>query len=204
MTGSGTLIMETQKLSHLFSIQLIMLRKSLIFSNSSAVANHVPPQVDKSLEEKGKDVQMINQASKKEADRQTVKDLVKMSNRCIFTISTQFPWDIFPNKIDIEEDRVTFTFRQFLAWQSHSVDIKDISNVFIESSLFSSSLQVVTHTYIENEIKIGHLNRKGAEKARRIIEGLRTFAEHNINTSNYGINELIAKIEEFHTKQTIS
>lgn len=31
-----------------------------------------------------------------------------------------------------------------------------------------------------------------------VIEGLRTFAEHNIDTSNYEIKDLIAKIEEFH------
>lgn len=159
---------------------------------------------DKILQEEGKDEQTKIQATKKEADRQTVKELVKMSNRCIFSISTQFPWEFFPDTIDVEEDRVTFTFRQFMASQSHSVDIKDISNVFIESSLFSATLQVVSHTYIQNDIKIGHLNRKKAEKARRIIEGLRTFAEHNINTSNYGIDELIAKIEEFHINQKIS
>jgi hypothetical protein len=31
-----------------------------------------------------------------------------------------------------------------------------------------------------------------------IIEGIRKFAEHNIDTANYDIKELIAKIEEFH------
>jgi hypothetical protein len=153
---------------------------------------------DKILEKAGKDEQTKNRATKKEADRQTVNDLVKMSNRCIYSISTQFPWNIFPDTIDIEEDRVTFTFRQFLSLQSHSIDIKDISNVFIETSLFSAALEVVSHTYIDNEIKIIHLNRKKAEKAREIIEGLRTFVEHNINTSNYEVPELIAKIEEFH------
>jgi len=158
-------------------------------------------EANKSLEKEGKDEQTINQATKKESDRQTVSDLVKMSNRSIYSISSQFPWNIIPNSIDIEEDKVTFTFRQFLSSQSHSVNIKDISNVFIESSLFSATLQVVSHTYIQNDIKIGHLNRKKAEKARRIIEGLRTFAEHNINTSNYGVLELIAKIEEFHINQ---
>lgn len=154
---------------------------------------------DKSPEQEGKDEQTKSQATKKELDKQTVKDLVRMSNRCIYSISTQFPWNLIPSTIDIEEDRVTFIFRQFLSSQSHSVNIKDISNVFIESSLFSATLQVVSHTYVQNDIKIGHLNRKKAEKARRIIEGLRIFADHNINTSNYTIDELTQKIEEFHT-----
>src|SRR3989339_676435 len=103
---------------------MIMNKFQTIFSGISS---------DQTLKQEGKDEQTKNQATKKESDKQTVKDLVKMSNRYIYSISTQFPWNLIPNTIDIEEDRVTYTFRQFLGSQSHSVDIKDISNVFIES-----------------------------------------------------------------------
>lgn len=140
-----------------------------------------------------------NIATKEEDDTQMVNDLVKKSNRSIISISSQFPWDLFPSTIDVEESRVTFIFNQFLSSQSHSVDLKDISNVFIESSIFFATLQVVSRTYTQNDIKIGNLNKAKAKKVQGIIEGLRTFAEHDINTSNYEIDELIAKIGEFHT-----
>lgn len=143
-----------------------------------------------------------NIATKKEDDIEIVNDLVKKSNRSIISISSLFPWDFFPSTIDVEESRVTFTFKQFLTSQSHSVDIKDISNVFIETSMFFASLQVVSRTYIQNDIKIGNLNKTEAKRVQSIIEGLRTFAENNINTSNYEIDELIAKIDEFHTNDT--
>ena len=141
---------------------------------------------------------------KKEADTETVNDLVKKSNRSIIFISSLFPWDLFPNTIDVEESRVTFKFNQFLASQSHSVDIKDISNVFIESSIFFSTLQVVSRTFVQNDIKIGRLNKAKAIKVHKIIEGLRTFAQNDINTSDYEIDELISKIEEFHASDTAS
>lgn len=153
---------------------------------------------DQVFTQSGIDEHTKNIATKKEADRQMVNDLVKKSNRRIISISSQFPWVLFPNTIDVEESRVTFKFRQFLSSQSHSVDIKDISNVFIESSMFFATLQIVSRTYIQNDIKIGKLNRTKAIIVQRIIEGLRTFAEHNINTSNYDIDELISKIGEFH------
>jgi len=35
-----------------------------------------------------------------------------------------------------------------------------------------------------------------------VIEGLRTFVQNNIDTSNYEIKDLIAKIEEFHKNKT--
>jgi hypothetical protein len=139
-------------------------------------------------------------AAKNESDRQRVNDLVRKSNRRIVSISSSFPWSFFPNTVDVEESRVTFKFSQLFSSQSHSVDIKDISNVFIESSMFFATLQVVSRTYIQNEIKIGHLDKKKAILVQRIIEGLRTFAEHDINTSNYEIDELISKIGEFHTR----
>lgn len=156
-------------------------------------------QDEKTLAEEGRDEYAKHQATKKEEDSQTVSDLIAKSNRCIISISSLFPWDFFPNTINVEENRVTFIFRQFLASQSHSIEIRDISNVFTESSLFFATIQIISHTYVQNNIKIGNLYKKKAQKVQKIIEGLRTFKEYNINTSNYGINELIAKIEEFHT-----
>lgn len=154
-------------------------------------------ETEKTLEEKRKN----EQANKVENDRRSVDQLVKTSNRCIFSITSAFPFDFFPSTINVEESRITFIFRQFLAQQSHSVDIKDISNVFIESSLFFSTLQIVSRTFIQNDIKIRNLNKKQAIKARMIIEGLRTLAGHNLNTSSYSVNELISKIEQIHESQ---
>ncbi len=163
----------------------------------------IPQLSDLALQEEGKNEQTKNVATKKEEDKQTVSDLIKKSNRCIISISSQFPWTLFPNTIQVEESRVTIIFRQFMASQSHSVDIKDISNVFIESSPFFATLQIVSRTFVQNDITIGHLDAKKAAQVQMIIEGLRTFAEHNIDTSNYEVKELIAKIEEFHKNKTI-
>lgn len=157
---------------------------------------------NQALREEGKNEQTKNEATKKEVDRQAVSDLIKKSNRRIVSISSLFPWDFFPNTIDVEEGRVTFIFRQLFSSQSHSVNIKDISNVFIQSSLFFATLQIVSRTFVQNDITIGRLNAKKALRVQMIIEGLRTLAEHNIDTSNYEVDELIAKIEEFHTNKT--
>lgn len=159
---------------------------------------HLPRITDKNIEQKGKDQEIVNKAAKKEVDRQKVEDLVKKSNRYIISISSIFPFTLFPNTINVEEGRVTFIFRQFMASQTHGVDIKDISNVFISSTMFFATIQIVSRTFTQNEIKINYLNKKEAYKVTSVIEGLRTFANNNINTSNYGIGDLISKTEEFH------
>ncbi len=132
--------------------------------------NDLIPSTQKSkklLQEEGKDENTRNQAEKKEVDRQKVDDLVKKSNRRIISVSSMFPWNIFPNTIDVEESRITFTNRQFMSSQSHSVEIKDISNVFIESSFFFATLQVVSRTFIKNNIKINYLHKEKTKKVKR-------------------------------------
>lgn len=156
-------------------------------------------KLKKSLEEEGKNENTKNQAEKKEVDRQKVDDLVKKSNRCIISVSSLFPWNIFPNTIDVEESRITFTSRQFMSSQSHSVEIKDISNVFIESSLFFATLQIVSRTYIENNIKMNYLDKDKTKRVKMIIEGLRTFANNDIDTSNYEVSELVSKLAQLQT-----
>ncbi len=176
-------------------------REQARMDNTGILNGEFVSKKDQDLAISGKNEQTKNTGAKKEADRQILNDLVKKSNRSIVSISSLFPWTLFPNTIEVEESRVTFIFRQFLSSQSHSVDIKDISNVFIESSLFFATLQVVSRTYIQNDIRIGNLNKTKARKVLRIIEGLRTFAENNINTSDYEIDEIISKIEELHTHE---
>lgn len=163
----------------------------------------IPILSDQALKQEGKNEQKIHIAAKKAKDKQVVEDLIKKSNRCIIRISSLFPWDFFPDTIQVEESRVTIIFNQFFASQSQSVDIKDISNVIIQTSPFFATLQIVARTYIQNDITIGHLHKNTARKVHMIIEGLRTFAGHNIDTSGYEIDELISKIEEFHTNKTM-
>lgn len=170
-------------------------------ANEQAFNEQFVSKEEQDITQSGINEHAKNIATKEEDDIQTVNDLVKKSNRRIISISSLFPWDIFPNTIAVEESRVTFKFNQFLSSQSHSIDIKDISNVFIESSLFFATLEVVSRTYIQNDTKIGNLNKTEAKKVQRIIEGLRTFAANNVNTSHYEIDQLISKIEEFHTNQ---
>ena len=61
-------------------------------------------------------------------DKNAEADLVKKSNRILVTISThKFPFDLFPDTINIEEGRLTIINRNFfLSSQVHSVDIKDV------------------------------------------------------------------------------
>ncbi len=163
-----------------------------------------PSDIGKSPEARGLEQHAKNIAVKQESDKNKLDELIRKSNRSIVSISSVFPWNFFPNTIDVEESRVTFIFRQLFASQSHSVDIKDISNVFIESGFFFATLQIVSKTYVQNDIKIEYLKKKDAYHTKDIIEGLRTFIQNDINSSNYEIDDLITKLNELNIPKIVN
>ncbi len=163
-----------------------------------------PLQQEADTLQKQEEAQIVDK--QKRLDEKTVEGLVRKSNRILVTISThRFPFDLFPDTINVEEERVTVITRKFFSSsQVHSVDIKDISNIFINTAPFFAQLVIVSKTFTENEIRIKNLKKEEAVLARRIIEGLRIFESKQIDTSNYTKEELITKLEELSTTEIVT
>jgi len=179
-----------------------ILEQSQTDDSPSSIAPTNIDEVDKSPETKGLEQHAKDVTIKIENDKNKLDELIRKSNRCIISISSVFPWNFFPNTIDVEESRITIIFRQLFTSQSHSLDIKDISNVRIESGFFFATLQIVSKTFTQNDIKVEYLKKKDAYRAKDIIEGLRTFVYNDINSSNYEIKELINKLKELSIPKT--
>lgn len=142
----------------------------------------------------------------KRVDTRAVAKMVKKSNRTLFSISSHsFPFDLFPDTINIEEGRITIITRTFfLSSRVHSVDIKDVSNIFVNVAPFFAQLVLISKTFEENEIRINNLRKGEAVLARRIIEGLRIFENKQIDTSNYTVKELVNKLKELSTTEIVT
>lgn len=131
-------------------------------------------------------------------DKILVASLIRKSNRILATISThKFPFDIFPDTINVEEGRVNVIIRNFFfSSQVYSVDLKNISNILINTAPFFAQLVIVSKTFAENEISINNLWISDAVYVRRLIEGLRVLDSNQIDTSVYSKHDLISKLEE--------
>lgn len=164
-------------------------------SSTPLEVSSVPKQEVARLEEKGKII-----------DKNLVAGLVKKSNRILVTISThRFPFDFFPDTLNVEEGRLTIINRSFfLSSQVHSVDIKDISNIFVNTAPFFAQLVIISKTFTKNEIRIKYLWKDEAVLVRRIIEGLRTFQGKQIDTSVFSVEDLIAKLKELSTTEIVT
>ncbi|HSW97323.1 MAG TPA: hypothetical protein VLF89_05865 [Candidatus Saccharimonadales bacterium] len=130
----------------------------------------------------------------------TRESLRKKSKRIITSISSVFPFELFPSTIEVEDNKVTVIFRQFF-WcsQTQSMDMQDISNTFIETAPFFATLRIITRSFVENSIKIPWLKRGEATHTRNIIEGLRIFSQERIDTSKYELKDLIKKLDSLST-----
>lgn len=146
----------------------------------------------------------IPSTKKQIQDDIVVDGLLKKSNRILVSISSHaFPIDLFPNTVIVEEGRVTIVNRKFLSSDVHSVDIRNISNVLIHTTFFFSQLVIISKTFEENEIKIINLRTNEAVYVRRILEGLRTLENKDIQTSTYSIDELLTTLEELSTTEIV-
>lgn len=171
-------------------------------------------EVDSLLKKKNKpifsklnEIEKENRAADKQErqDDRLVASLVKKSNRILISISSHaFPFDPFPDTVNIEEGRITIINRHAFSSEVHSVDIKDISNIFINTVVFFAQLTIISKTFEANEIKVAYLRIREAVFARRIIEGLRVFANKGIDTSGYSIKELLDKLKELSTTEIVT
>lgn len=144
-------------------------------------------------------------AVKKEVlDKTKAHNLLKKSNRVLIKTSSVFPFDFFPTRVIIEEARLIVIFRFFfLVSQSHTVDIKDITNVFVGSGPILASLEIVSRTFIENNMFVRNLWRKDAVKIRNMIEGLRALNREQIDTTSFERDELIDEINNLSNTEVI-
>lgn len=138
-------------------------------------------------------------------DKIVVAELVRKSNRILVSISThKFPFDFFPDTLNVEEGRVNVIIRTFFfSSQVYSVDLKNIANVTINTSPFYAQMLIVMKSFTKNEIRINHLWIKEAIYVRRLIEGLRVLYTNNIDTSVYSKRDLVRKLEELSSTDVV-
>ncbi len=142
---------------------------------------------------------LLNTKIKKaKQESEVLPGLVRQARRTLVEARSHFfPVDLFPDTIKVDEEKVTVITRTFLlSSEVHGVDLKDVTNVFINTSPFFAQLVIVSKTFEENIIQISSLWLKDAIYVRRIIEGMRVMLNKQVDTSVYSKIELLAKLEE--------
>lgn len=163
-----------------------------------------PPNLDPRQEEDFKIVRdrlKLNQSAmtpdKEAIANQKLDDLAEKSDSILLKISTVWPFTFFTHDIIIDTYKVNIVFRNFF-WseQIHSVMIRDVLDIVVETSIFFATLKIVDQGYIENSIDIQYLKRKDAMEARKIIQGLIVAHRQGVDLSTVKPFDVKSKVEE--------
>lgn len=137
------------------------------------------------------------QPESKEKATEEIEELIEHSEKPIFELSTIFPLDLFPDKLTIDINKINLLSSEFFAsGRVHSVMIKDVGDVFIDTDLFFAKLTIIDKGFTENSISLKYLKKKDASKARRIVQGLVVANEQKIDLSQFTPEDLATKLEE--------
>lgn len=121
----------------------------------------------------------INQSSmhsdkdKRDIAGQKLEDLAGKADNVLLKVSTVFPFTFFVHDIIIDPYKVNIIFREFF-WSEHihSIMVKDILDVVVETSLFFATIKFVDQGYVENSVDITYLKREDALRVRKVVQGL--------------------------------
>jgi hypothetical protein len=132
---------------------------------------------------------------KQEAEsKQQLSELTDAAQRVLFKTKTVFPFDLFPNDVIVNDDKVDIVFREFfMAETIHSEMIEELKDVVVETSPFFATLRLVDTFNVETCVK--YLPTKDALKARDIIQGLVVAKKRGLDLTNMTKEEILKKIQ---------
>ncbi len=144
----------------------------------------------------------IDEPSEEKASTQKLDEMVEMVGKPLLQIRTVFPFVLFPNEIIIDIHKISIVYRHFFASeQIHSVLIRDISDVLVETSPFFATLKIIDIGYTDNSIDIAYLKKSEGNLARRVIQGLAMAHKNNVDLTKVERQDLVEKLESLGTNE---
>ncbi len=129
------------------------------------------------------------------ANKNKLDGLVQKTDNVLLKVSNIVP--VLTTDIVIDSSKVSVVYRPFpFSERIHSISVRDITDVYIETVPFFATLNIVDTGFVENLVKITWLVKSDAEKARRIITGLMQANKENIDLKLVQDKELGPKLEE--------
>lgn len=127
----------------------------------------------------------------------SLQKLLKESQAVLFHFHTVFPFDLFPDEITIDENKVNIVKKSFFwTYNVHSILISDITDVSVNTGPLFSSLSIIdsSNYRFPIEVTISQLTKQNAFTARKLIQGLVSTKRQNISLSTLPINKVKEEI----------
>lgn len=123
--------------------------------------------------------------------------VVQGTNKVLLNVKAVFPFDFFPDRIIIDPNKVNVVRKSFfLTEKLHSISIKNITDVYVQTAPFFASLHIMDNAVADNVIIVKYLWKKDAEKARRVIQGLIEASKHEVDIHTVSEGDRLDHVRE--------
>ena len=122
-----------------------------------------------------------------------------MTENRLFSASAVWPFDLFRNKIYIEEKQIILVFKQFFYInQEYHILIQDVLVPVVENSLLFSTLKIQLGPggFQQDPPPLRYLPKKDALTAKEIIMGLLVCHKEEINIEDFDYDVIVDKLIE--------
>lgn len=144
-------------------------------------------------------VAAVKRALSKLPKRPAVNKLVDVSlhsHETIYRARAVFPFDLFPDIIIIDKEKLTI-ISNFFFWEKRitSVPIRDILNVEVDCGPFFGCIKLASRYFFTNPRSIGFLWRRDALRIQKLLQGFIIANERGIDCSSINKEELETLLE---------
>lgn len=126
-------------------------------------------------------------------EQQKMQSLVKKTADLLLHVSTVFPFDLFPDDVTVDKNKITLTHRIFF-WtgQVHSIPIEEVGDVIVESGPFFATLKVFHRRLPYVPVIVRYLSKRNARRIQELVQGLVLAEEDMVDVSKIEKRELIS------------
>lgn len=144
-----------------------------------------------------------DEVKEEETGKRKINELIQKSRKPLFELSTVFPFDLFPDKLSIELDRVNIYHKNFLkTGEVRGIAMNNIGEVVIGLSPFLTTLRIIEERIGPEATHVFKpVWKEDAVRARRIITGLIIANKEGIDLTIFSTQELAKKAEDLGRSQ---
>jgi len=132
-------------------------------------------------------------------EEQRLQDSIERRKFVLFAGKTKFPFDLFPNQVVIQVNKIIIKYHQFIkAEQIETYNISNFNKVIISRGPFTSMVRLVKESEsgeLLSELRIENLDGKDAGEMYTILYGMLMAKEEHVDLKKIDRNHLLSEIE---------
>ena len=137
------------------------------------------------------DIDTPEQPAANGEDARKLRAVVRESHTILAKAHSVFPFQLFPDRLNIDRHKFTIVHRQFFGIeQTVSVPIENIKNIEADFGPFFGSVTVTSDLYINNTQTVHFLWRRDAKMIQKLVQGAVVAQREEIDLNKIDVKQL--------------